>query len=353
MKLCWNCTADLSGVLSVEADYLPKLESKLFFEGDRATKALVNFWVMLALATVIATFGILSDSAVTVVGAMLMAPLMTPIMATSVALVGGNFERAMRSLLLVTAGSLGVVLLSLGLSVWLPSVAISFSANQEIASRASPGVLALLLALASGAAGAFAVAREEISDALPGIAIAISLEPPLSVVGIALGKGDVEAAEGAGLLFLTNFVAILVTGGFVLSLMGLNRADISPRQIRLRHWAFAIVALGTLLVVVPLALTARSVLRADLDQWSASGAVRDWLADRPADLLSVAVSDSTVIVSVASAEHEVLDQGLVDALAKRLGRRVNVRLRVVPEQRYGHFTGRQAPTRLNAPLASQ
>ncbi len=324
----------LVGLLSVDADYLPKIESKLFFEGCRATRAVLNFWVLLALATVIATYGILSDSAATVVGAMLIAPLMTPIMATSGAIVLGDLERATRSLVFVATGAIGVILLSFALSTLMPSAAISFSANQEITSRVSPGLLALLLALASGAAGAFAVAREEISDALPGVAIAISLEPPLSVVGIALRKGEIEAAEGAGLLFLANFVAILLAGGFVLSLMRLGGVNRSARQTRLRRWAFTIVVVSSLLIALPLALTARSVLRADLDQWSASAAVQEWLGDSPAEMLSVAVSGSAVIVSIASPEPKVLDQGLVDALARHLGRPVTVALRVVPEQRY-------------------
>jgi hypothetical protein len=132
----------LAGLWSVEADYWPKVESKLFFEGCRATRAISNFWVLLALATVLATYGILSDSAATVVGAMLIAPLMTPILATSAALVVGDLQRATRSVLFVTAGGLGVILLSLALSVWMPSIAISFSANQEITSRVSPGLSA-------------------------------------------------------------------------------------------------------------------------------------------------------------------------------------------------------------------
>ena len=140
----------LAELFSVEPGYWPKLESKLFFEGSRGPNAIVNFWVLLALATVIATYGILSDSAATVVGAMLMAPLMTPIMATSAALVVGNVPRATKSLLFVAGGGIGVILLSFALSIWMPAVAISFSTNQEIASRVSPGLLALLLALASG-----------------------------------------------------------------------------------------------------------------------------------------------------------------------------------------------------------
>jgi uncharacterized hydrophobic protein (TIGR00271 family) len=330
MRARLNCVAEL---LTVDAEYEPKIESKLFFEGPGGARAVLNFFVLLALATVIATYGVLSNSTATVVGAMVVAPLMTPIMATAAAMVMGNTERAAKSLLLVTTGAVGVIVISMALSFWIPSVAVSFSTNQEITSRVSPGLLALLVALASGAAGAFAVAREEISDALPGVAIAISLVPPLSVVGISLAKGEPWAAGGAALLFLTNCVAILLAGGAVLGLMRLGAAGASPRQRRARRWGFAIVFLSTLVITVPLALTARSVLRADVDQWRASSAVEEWLGDRPAELLSVSVSDSAVTVSIASAEQTALDQHLVDALTQRLGRPILVRLRIVSEQR--------------------
>jgi uncharacterized hydrophobic protein (TIGR00271 family) len=162
-------------------DVLP-FENKLFHEGARWRTYLERFTVLLFLATVIATVGVLADSTATVIGAMIVAPLMTPIMATAAALIMGNMHRAINSLLLVAAGVTGV---------------ISFTQNTQILGRISPRLIDLIAALASGAAGAFCLSRDDIADSLPGVAISISLVPPLCVVGIALSAGEVDAAQEA------------------------------------------------------------------------------------------------------------------------------------------------------------
>ena len=87
-----------------EAGYLPDSESKLFFEGERRTKQVTNFTVLLLLATVIATYGVITDATATAIGAMLIAPLMTPIMATAAAVIFGSPARAFKSLQLVVLG---------------------------------------------------------------------------------------------------------------------------------------------------------------------------------------------------------------------------------------------------------
>ena len=105
----------------------------------------------------------------------------------------------------------------------IPELAISFAANGESVSRINPGLLALFTALGSGAAGAFITSRDEIADSMGGVAIAISLVPPLCVVGIALRQGEWTAAVGALVLFATNFLAILLAGGVTFLIIGLGR----------------------------------------------------------------------------------------------------------------------------------
>ena len=100
--------------------------------------------------------------------------------------------------------------------------------------------MALLTALASGAAGAYIIMREEIADSMGGVAIAISLVPPLCVVGIALSEGNWERLGGALLLFLTNFLAILLAGGVVFLLSGLGRLAIGDELARTWRNAFVV-----------------------------------------------------------------------------------------------------------------
>ena len=128
---------------------LPGFESKLFFEGVRRRPYMVKFFVLLFLATVIAAFGVINDSTATVIGAMIVAPLMTPIMATAAALVMGDMDRSIRSLALVAAGMALVVFLSwlIGLT---HSGVISFSTNTQIVGRISPRTTDLLSPLPRG-----------------------------------------------------------------------------------------------------------------------------------------------------------------------------------------------------------
>ena len=120
-----------------DPDYVPIFESKLFFEGEKRERQTINFGVLLALATVIATYGVITDSTATVIGAMIVAPLMTPIMATGAAVSMGASRRAMSSITLVTLGVIGVIMLAMILTAVVPGQLVSLTQNPQITSRVS------------------------------------------------------------------------------------------------------------------------------------------------------------------------------------------------------------------------
>lgn len=312
-----------------DPDYLPVFEDKLFIEGPLAYRRLVNFFVLLALATVIATYGLLSDSVAAVIGAMIVAPLMGPMMATTAAVVMGSLSRALRSLALAITGAATVVALSYLLAAIVPDVAISFTGNAELASRINPNLLTLLTALGAGAAGAFITARAEIADSIGGVAIAISLAPPLCVVGIALQQEQYGPAAGAMLLFLTNFLAILLAGGIVFVLLGLGALAITPQQTRLRRRAFAVFVTGTLIVALPLAVSSYRATHNALDARRATDAVETWLEGADYNVLTVQVSGPQVRATVEGNGALKPVEELADGLARALNRPVTVVLRTV------------------------
>jgi uncharacterized hydrophobic protein (TIGR00271 family) len=291
---------------------------------------LLNFFVLLILATIIATYGVISNSPATVIGAMIVAPLMQPIMATTAAVVMGDLRRTVRALALVLSGAGIVVVLSAVLTMLLPEILISFETNGEIVSRISPGLLALLTALASGAAGAFIATREEIADSLAGVAIAISLVPPLCVVGIALIQGQWGPALGATLLFMTNFLAILLAGGIVFLLMGLGKLASSERDRSTRRNGLILIVATTLLVAVPLTMSSTQAVRGALEQDLVARETRVWLADESAELERLSVADAEVNIYVTGAHSERQVQELADRLAAVLGRPLMVKLRQIP-----------------------
>jgi uncharacterized membrane protein len=150
----------------------------------------------------------------------------------------------------------------------------------EILARTSPRLLDLVVALAAGAAGAFALGREDVSDALPGVAIAVSLVPPLAASGILLADGRPGLAGGAFLLFFTNFVAIVLAGVVVLAVMGYGAVARQVASRAARRTAAVVIAIALGLVIVPLGITSYTVLRDYRLQQQASDALATWLTGR-------------------------------------------------------------------------
>jgi len=244
----------------------------------------------------------------------------------------GSVQRALQSFTLTVAGIAAVIIFSYLLSWVVPDVTISFTSNGEIASRINPGLFALLTALGAGAAGAFITSRAEIADSMGGVAIAISLVPPLCVVGISLQKGQLDAAGGAFLLFMTNFLAILLAGGVVLVVLGLGKLATTQKQAQVRRRGFILFVLGVLIVSIPLTLTAyQGVIRAT-DNQKATAEVQKWLEGTSYQVVTVNVNDRSVITTVEGSGELKPVQELANQLAATLRRPLLVNLRTLPSQ---------------------
>jgi uncharacterized hydrophobic protein (TIGR00271 family) len=313
-------------------DDLSPFVSKFYYEGRRRKQYLVRFGVLTILSAVIATYGVLQDSTATVIGAMIIAPLMMPIMAMATALVMGRLDRAFRSFITVTAGSLAVIFVSWFLSETYFGF-ISLEANTQITARVTPNITDLFVALASGAVAAFAMSRDDINDSLPGAAIAIALVPPLAVVGVCLSVGNMSMASGAFLLFLTNFLSIIVAGSLILHLLGLSKVVTKKAQekIALRK-AFRAIALGMLLVVIPLAITTYKMLDVIDLQNNSQIIVSDWLMGSEYKLHTLDVSNSSIDIVIAGVGDTPDFLLLVEELNSLLTNTMTVRLNAVQSQ---------------------
>ena len=182
-------------VSSVTHVDIEQMRDQVFFEGPERNRRLSRYWLLLLLSAVIATAGVVSDSTATVIGAMIIAPLMTPILGVVLGVVLTDRANLGRCLLLLAAGAAAVVTLSwlLGHLVPYPVVAAT---NSQVAARVTPRLVDLVAALATGAVGSVALTRPDISDTLPGVAIAISLVPPLAVAGLTFSPGRPVSAWG-------------------------------------------------------------------------------------------------------------------------------------------------------------
>ncbi|GAB3227515.1 DUF389 domain-containing protein [Glycomyces halotolerans] len=281
-------------------------------EGDLRAKRSA-FWIMLVLSGLIATAGIVDDSTAAVIGAMIIAPLATPILAVGLGIVTGRVSLVRRSLLYVAASVLIVVAIGFVYSQALPNPD-SVLSNSQVLGRASPNLTDLVAAVATGLAGAIAIARRDVGDVLPGVAIAISLVPPLGVAGVCLGSGKVALAMGALVLFASNTVVLVIAAVVVLMAAGYARESAEGTAAPWRGRAYAALSAVLLFVVVPMAINTATSL------WA--GQVRtlaqDWLTEVPeAEVESVSWHGHGLVVEVRSPADlpEVAElQRSVDAL---------------------------------------
>ena len=208
----------------------------------------ISFFVLITLASAIAGFGLLQNSPAVVIGAMLVAPLMSPIVGLGMAMVLGDV-RFIRLSLGAIARGVGLAIL-VGVLVGLFNIGNDLP--QEVANRTQPGLLDLGVALFSGLAAAYALCYSQAAGALPGVAIAAALVPPLASVGIAFVNGKYPESLGALLLFGTNFITISSASAFVFFLLGF-RPTTSEKQrleIRLRtaRWAIILLIVNALIL---------------------------------------------------------------------------------------------------------
>lgn len=307
------------------------VEDRVFLHrGDRRAR-LSRFAVLMALATTIATFGIATDSTAVVIGAMLVAPLMTPILGVAAGLINGRTRSAALSATVVVLGAAGAVSLAWLLSAAIPDLEAVVQ-NSQVTTRTAPSLLDLAIAIAAGAAGAYGVSRAESTDALPGVAVAIALVPPLAVVGITLHAGDLGQAGGALLLFLTNLFSILLMAGIVFVLVGYGSwGRLYLRRNRIRV-SFAAVVFAILLITIPLALTARNVFRESNALRNASVAVTEWLGeDTSLRIESISVTDDTIEVRLIGPDRPPTAESLGEDLTDRIGRPVGAVVRWTEE----------------------
>ena len=198
-----------------------KRKAALFLDLSRAAtlKDLV-YWLQIFFSAGIATLGLVLNSPAVIIGAMLISPLMNPILSSGLALASGDLVLGLRAAFNLFLSCAGAIAFAVLLVVLLPFRELTV----EIAARTQPNVLDLLIALFSGAVGSVAICREVkgVVTSIPGVAIAVALMPPLCVVGYGIGLFFVldtatgwRVASGGGLLFLTNLVAITLTAMLV------------------------------------------------------------------------------------------------------------------------------------------
>ena len=224
-----------------------------------------NFIVLIIGSCIIATFGLIANSAAVIIGAMLIAPLMLPIRGIAFGILEAEEDLIRAGFKALGIGTAIAILLSMGLGI---STGIVSEYGSEVMSRSQPTLLDLGIAIAAGALAGFAKIETKLSSSLAGTAIAVALMPPLCVVGLWLAKGDLLEAGGAILLYITNLLGITLSCMVAFWLAGYSPLIRARRPIQM-------TLILTSLLVVPLGLSTFELWRQNRLQSSVRRALLD------------------------------------------------------------------------------
>ena len=279
-------------------EHLAEAETSTYVKLEGSGKTYTAFFWNIVISSIIATAGIAMNSGAVLVGAMLISPVMTPIVGSALAAITGNRRATIRTLLMTAGGALLGLLIAIPVAAFFP-VPIDLTTNIQVTTRTSPGLLDLLVAVASGFIGALAFVREDIPEAIPGVAIAVSLMPPLCVTGVAIADCDFVGAAGAFLLFLTNYFGILIMCLVVFWAVGLTKKSKTEKGTRERAAWYVSVVIGTIIVALPLAMTSVDMAKANDDQLKVNKIAQEWVDGSDYALNDVVLKNNKLTVTIA------------------------------------------------------
>jgi uncharacterized hydrophobic protein (TIGR00271 family) len=311
----------------------PEIVEKLNRDLSSDAEFDLNFLFLTVSACVIASLGLLMNSAAVIIGAMIIAPLMLPLRGLALATLEADKKLFNQSLTTLGAGTLVSISIA-----WLIGRVFGLPTSEfgtEILARTQPNLADFFVAIAAGAVSGFAKIRPQLSDTLAGTAIAVALMPPLCVVGIALSQGDWTGSGGALVLYGTNLLGItlaclliFVWGGYYVDSMQMRRA---------LRWGLSM----TLLLILPLFVSLAVLLK----QKTLQSTIKDLLktqtitVGQQVELLKMQVywsgflwsnKPATVVLTVRS-EQPVTPKQVAEVekfLYRRLGQRFNIIFRV-------------------------
>jgi uncharacterized hydrophobic protein (TIGR00271 family) len=278
----------------------------------------VDYYALMSLASMIASLGLIVDSPAVVIGAMLVAPLMSPILGVGLATVVGDGRFLKRSF--------GAVLQGVALGIMVGAIAGLLTLNgplpNEILVRTQPGLIDLGIALFSGLVAAYAVCRSDAAGALPGVAIAAALVPPLATVGVTLTTAvatlfqnpvfslaallDNDAFRlplGALLLFTTNFVAIATASSFMFLILGFRPATAQKEHKNTQKRAFRISLAFLFLVTALLAVSTYQLAQVE----SAQSRIYEVTEQQVQDVVGADLTD----LQITSFQNRALQMDLI------------------------------------------
>jgi uncharacterized hydrophobic protein (TIGR00271 family) len=278
-----------------------------------------SFLVMMVLSTLLASFGLYADSAPVIIGAMILAPLMAPIISLAMA-----FVRQDERLLINSAQTLAIGwVVAVGFAMILSWILPMRIETHEISARLSPTLLDLGVAIISGIAGAYAHARSDAAKSLAGVAIAVALVPPLAVTGIGLGWASWHVSTGGLLLFLANLAGIVFSAALTFLILGFAPFERARKGLVLALLSVALVSIPLGFSFLHLTQEANVIRLVETMEWP----------DMSVRQIQVSSAANPIKLSFELVSQQPLNrveiQGLKSEIEQQLGRNVTLEIKSV------------------------
>jgi uncharacterized hydrophobic protein (TIGR00271 family) len=320
------------------------ITGELFLDERQRRAWLARFFVLIVLSTLIAAFGLVANSVAVIIGAMLIAPLMTPILAVSASLLLADIRRLLVNAVVLLAGTVLAIVTAMGATwIGLQSLTTAEGLPSEILARTEPSLIDLGVAVAAGLAGGYVVTHPRASASLPGVAIAVALVPPLATTGITFQLGAGEEAAGALLLFATNLFAIVLAAIAVMLASGFIPIDIRRRGIRSARIGLIVSLLLVIAVGIPLAVHTVDTIEDQRFTRTVAQEVANWdpnseIVSLTADVLSSERAEVELTVATTSVDAPPAWR-LADSLSAATGRVVEISVRFRFEEQDASTSG--------------
>lgn len=340
---------DSAGLSSIDAESKSDVQNKkvvdLQHRLEDLSKLSIDFIALLSTSTIIATFGLFQSSAAVIIGAMIIAPLMRPLVGLALAILTSDLLLLRRAALTVLCGTITGVSIAAGLALVLHQIELT----PEILARTKPTLLDLGIAFFAGAIGAYCQTKRDLADSLAGVAIAVALVPPLSVVGVGLALGQTELWQGAALLYLTNLVGITIAGALVFFVMGYATLKVAKHGLLV---SCAVLAL----LVVPLGFSMSDMILEN----RLSSEIKQILKEKTYTFKNVNLREielkryriPNVVIATVFTDQQITSTQVrlvQELLIRELNMPLELRLKVVP---LTEITAQEAYNKSQAPIES-
>ncbi|MCY3779352.1 MAG: DUF389 domain-containing protein [Chloroflexi bacterium] len=288
-------------------------QNELIWSAEKSASSNLDYTVMIVLSAALATLGLLTNSAAVIIGAMLVAPLMSPLSSFSTGMATGILHLTRRASVTLFMGVTLALLISIVMGVLLPID----TPTDEMLARGSPNLLDAAIALVSGWVAAYATARKGIPAALAGVAIAAALMPPICTIGLGIALRDINLAIGANLLFLANIAFIIAAQYITFLWMGMHPTEDREGATlnRSRAWWFVLFVTTIMILLVFARLSSRAVdeahIRERLQAEAFHGATiveYQVITSVPREVLLIVQSDHPITPEEVSAAQLLIDE---------------------------------------------